>query len=68
MNLLEERNWVYTMCKDALYKYKFPDRSNAIDEARKGCGKRTGAKPITSKSKFVSDKPIIKEILQEYES
>ena len=56
------------MCKDALYKYKFPDRSNAIDEARKGCGKRTGAKPITSKSKFVSDKPIIKEILQEYES
>lgn len=68
VNLLEERNWVYTMCKDALYKYKFPDRSNAIDEARKGCGKRTGAKPITSKSKFVSDKPIIKEILQEYES
>ncbi|QHS73800.1 bifunctional ATP-dependent DNA helicase/ssDNA endodeoxyribonuclease DNA2 [Saccharomyces paradoxus] len=68
VNLLEERNWVYTMCKDALYKYKFPDRSTATDEARKGFEKRTGAKPITSKSKFVSDKPIIKEVLQEYES
>ncbi|CAI1768670.1 hypothetical protein SEUBUCD646_0O03300 [Saccharomyces eubayanus] len=68
VNLLEERNWIYTMCKDGPYKYKFPERLVNSEMAYKGFKKRTGAKAITSQSKLVSDKPIIKEILQEYES
>ncbi|CAI4039539.1 hypothetical protein SMKI_08G2070 [Saccharomyces mikatae IFO 1815] len=68
VNLLEERKWIYTMCQNALNKYKFPQRPATTDGAHHGFRKRTGAKPITSTSKFVSDKPIIKEVLQEYES
>ncbi|EJS43392.1 dna2p [Saccharomyces arboricola H-6] len=68
VNLLEERNWIYTMCEDGLYKYKFPEKPADSEKPHDSFKKRTGTKAITSKSKLVSDKPIIKEILQEYES
>ncbi|CAI4064053.1 hypothetical protein SKDZ_08G2110 [Saccharomyces kudriavzevii ZP591] len=68
VDLLEGRNWIYTMCKDGPYKYNFPERLASTEGTHNGLRKRTGAKPITSESKLVSDKPIIREVLQEYES
>lgn len=68
VNLLQERNWIYELPSDFLQTYTFIDDDESTTERntpRNSQARKTGGKNLSSHSKILKDKPIVRQAISE---
>lgn len=68
VDLLQERHWIYELPSDFTNAYNFNclnDDITSVPKSRKSQIKKTGAKSLTSASKILRDKPIVRQAISE---